>query len=151
MLKVKQILSYRYNYLLMQEESMSSIPDDLKYTKDHEWLKMEDEFTALCGITDHAQEMLTDIVFVELPDVDLEFTKGEQIAVVESVKAVSDVFAPVSGRILEVNFDLEDAPETLNTDPYEKGWLFKIEVKDRNELLELMGSDDYTEHVEQSE
>ncbi len=130
---------------------MSSIPEDLRYTKDHEWLKMEDEFTAVCGITDHAQEMLTDIVFVELPEIDLEISKGEQVAVVESVKAVSDVYAPATGRITAVNHDLEDAPEDINSSPYEKGWLFKIEIKDKNEIDELMDADEYGEHVETSD
>ncbi len=130
---------------------MSSIPEDLRYTKDHEWLRIEEEFIVVCGITDHAQEMLTDIVFVELPEVDLEISKGEQIAVVESVKAVSDVYSPVSGRIIEVNNELEDAPELINSSPYEDGWLFKIEIKDQNEIDELMDSDEYTEHVENSD
>ncbi|HOO70964.1 MAG TPA: glycine cleavage system protein GcvH [Spirochaetota bacterium] len=127
---------------------MSSIPDDCKYTKDHEWVRLDDEWTATCGITDHAQEMLTDIVFVELPDVDREITQGQQVAVVESVKAVSDVYAPVSGRIIEVNRDLEDSPELLNRDPYGEGWIFKIEIKSRNELDELMDAGAYSDHVE---
>jgi len=127
---------------------MSLIPEDLKYTKDHEWAKLEDEFVVVCGITDHAQELLTDIVFVELPEIDMEVEKGEQVAVVESVKAASDVFSPVTGRIIEVNSALEDSPETLNSDPYNEGWIYKIEPKDKNELDDLMDSSDYTEHVE---
>jgi len=127
---------------------MSSIPDDLKYTKDHEWIRMEDEFTGICGITDHAQEMLTDIVFVELPDPDTETDQGEQVAVVESVKAVSDVFSPVSGRITGVNTSLEDQPELINTDPYGDGWLFRIEVKSPSELDRLMDPDEYSVYVE---
>ncbi len=127
---------------------MSSIPDDLTYTKDHEWIKMEDEFTGSCGITDHAQEMLTDIVFVELPEVNIEVKAGEQVAVVESVKAVSDVFAPVSGVIKEVHEVLEDSPDLLNSDPYGEGWIFKIEMKNTSELDALMNADAYTEFVE---
>jgi len=127
---------------------MSSIPDDLNYTKDHEWIRMEDEFTGICGITDHAQEMLTDIVFVELPDPDTETDQGEQVAVVESVKAVSDVFSPVSGRITAVNTSLEDQPELLNSDPYGEGWLFRIEVKSPSELDRLMDPDEYSVYVE---
>ena len=134
-----------------EEAFMSLIPEDFKYTKDHEYVNMENEFNGTCGITDHAQEMLTDIVFVELPEVDVEVSKGDQIAVVESVKAVSDVYAPVAGRIIEVNTALEDAPETLNTDPYGEGWIFKIEVKHPKELEELMDKDEYNSHVESGE
>ncbi len=130
---------------------MSNIPEDLKYTRDHEWIRVEDEFTGVCGITDHAQEMLTDIVFVELPEVDTEIRQGQQIAVVESVKAVSDVFAPVSGTIIEVNSILEDSPELVNSDPYEKGWLFKIDIKSREELGDLMDAEAYAKHVESGE
>ena len=127
---------------------MSQIPEELKYTKDHEWIRVEDEFNGTCGITDHAQEMLTDIVFVELPQINIEVKKGEQIAIVESVKAVSDVYSPVSGRVIDVNKALEDAPELINTDPYGDGWIFKIEVKNSSELSELMDSEAYIQHVE---
>ncbi len=130
---------------------MSSIPDDLKYTKDHEWIRMDDELTGTCGITDHAQELLTDIVFVELPEVNTEVSAGEQIAVVESVKAVSDVFAPVSGVVKEIHEDLEDSPDLLNSDPYGEGWIFKIDVKSTSELDELMAPDAYSEFVESGE
>ncbi len=127
---------------------MTDIPDDLKYTNDHEWIRMTDEFTGECGITDHAQEMLTDIVFVELPDVDMEVSQGDQVAVVESVKAVSDVYSPVSGRIIEVNTELEENPELINESPYENGWIYRIDVKDKNEYDNLMDADAYTEYVE---
>lgn len=130
---------------------MSNIPEELKYTKDHEWIRMEEEFTGICGITDHAQEMLTDIVFVELPELDTEIRQGQQIAVVESVKAVSDVYAPVSGTIIEVNSILEDSPELVNSDPYGEGWLFKIDVKSKDELKDLMNAETYTKHVESGE
>ncbi|MCU0847991.1 MAG: glycine cleavage system protein GcvH [Spirochaetes bacterium] len=127
---------------------MSLIPDDLKYTKDHEWVRMETDLIACCGITDHAQEMLTDIVFVELPEINAEVKSGEQIAVVESVKAVSDVFSPVSGRILEINKTLEDSPELVNTSPYGEGWICKIEIKNPREMNDLMDASAYNSHVE---
>ena len=127
---------------------MSKIIDDLKYTKDHEWLKVLGTEEALCGITDHAQEMLTDIVFVELPSLQSEVEKKEQIAVVESVKAVSDVYSPVSGQIIEINRSLEENPEVLNSDPYEEGWIFKIKIKDLKELDDLMNPEEYSAYVE---
>ena len=130
---------------------MSNIPDNLKYTKTHEWIDVQDTYAGVCGITDHAQEMLTDIVFVELPEVGIEVKAGEQVAVVESVKAVSDVYAPVSGRITEVNKLLEDKPELLNSDPYGEGWIYKIDIKDKYELDELMDAAAYAEHVAQGE
>jgi len=126
---------------------MSSIPEGYRYTEEHEWIFMEDEFTALCGITDHAQEMLTDIVFVELPEIDLEVKKGDQVAVVESVKAVSDVYSPVSGRITSVNANLEGSPDLINSDPHGEGWIFKIEVKNPDEFNKLMDHNAYAEHV----
>ena len=130
---------------------MSNIPENLKYTKTHEWNDVQDTYAGVCGITDHAQEMLTDIVFVELPEVGIEVKAGEQVAVVESVKAVSDVYAPVSGRITEVNKLLEDKPELLNSDPYGEGWIYKIDIKDKYELDELMDAAAYAEHVAQGE
>jgi len=130
---------------------MSNIPENLKYTKTHEWIDVQDTYAGVCGITDHAQEMLTDIVFVELHEVGIEVKAGEQVAVVESVKAVSDVYAPVSGRITEVNKLLEDKPELLNSDPYGEGWIYKIDIKDKYELDELMDAAAYAEHVAQGE
>ncbi|MBP7602360.1 MAG: glycine cleavage system protein GcvH [Spirochaetes bacterium] len=127
---------------------MSHIPEDLKYTKDSEWIRMDDEFSATCGITDHAQEMLTDIVFVELPEPGMEVARGEQVGVVESVKAVSNVYSPVSGRISDVNRALEGSPELLNGDPYGEGWMFKIEVKAPRELDDLMDAAAYAAHIE---
>ncbi|MGV7928342.1 MAG: glycine cleavage system protein GcvH [Spirochaetota bacterium] len=127
---------------------MSHIPEDLKYTKDSEWIRMDDEFNATCGITDHAQEMLTDIVFVELPESGMEVSRGEQVGVVESVKAVSNVYSPVSGRIAEVNAALENSPELLNGDPYGEGWIFRIEVKSPGELDDLMDAEAYAAHIE---
>ena len=130
---------------------MSSIPQDLKYSKDHEWIRAEDNFIGICGITDHAQELLTDIVFVELPEPGTEVKKGEQVAVVESVKAVSDIFTPVSGRITAVNKKLEDSPDLINTDPYGEGWIYKIEMSAKSDLDDLMDSEKYSEHVEAGE
>ncbi len=127
---------------------MSNIPDDCRYTKDHEWIRMENEFNGICGITDHAQEMLTDIVFVELPEAGVEVAQGAQVAVVESVKAVSNVYAPVSGKITEVNEALLDSPGLINSDPYGEGWMFKIEVKSAIELDSLLNAERYTSHVE---
>jgi glycine cleavage system H protein len=130
---------------------MSHIPEDLKYSKDHEWIRMEDDFNATCGITDHAQEMLTDIVFVELPEVGMDVGAGEQVAVVESVKAVSNVYSPVSGKVSEVNTALEESPELVNSDPYGEGWIFKLEVKNKGELDDLMNAEKYSEHVQSEE
>jgi glycine cleavage system H protein len=130
---------------------VSSIPDSLRYSTDHEWVELIKESEAACGITDHAQNLLTDIVFVELPDVGNKVEKGDQIAVVESVKAVSDVYSPMSGTITEVNLELEDSPEYINTDPYGKGWIFKIEINDKKEYDDLMDSSDYNNHVEAGE
>lgn len=127
---------------------MSNIPEELKYTKDSEWIRCDDEFNGTCGITDHAQEMLTDIVFVELPETGAEVKQGEQVGVVESVKAVSNIYTPVSGRISAVNKNLESSPEILNSDPYGEGWMFKIEIKDLKELDKLLSSEQYRDHIE---
>lgn len=122
---------------------MSKIPEQLKYTKDSEWIRMDDNSIGVCGITDHAQEMLTDIVFVELPEAGVEVKQGEQVGLVESVKAVSNIYTPVSGRIVEVNKKLEDAPESINSDPYGDGWVFRIEVKNLGELDNLLSPEQY--------
>lgn len=108
---------------------------------------MKNEFTGICGITDHAQELLTDIVFVELPELNSDVKMGDQIAVVESVKAVSDMFSPVSGMITAVNTELETSPELINSDPYGSGWIFKIEVRHPAELNELMDAAAYSEYA----
>ena len=105
---------------------MSNVPADLRYTKSHEWVRVESDGTMTIGITDHAQAELGDLVFVEVPDVDRELEAGEACAVVESVKAASDVYAPVAGTVVAVNDKLADAPETLNDDPYGEGWLFRL-------------------------
>lgn len=120
---------------------------DLYYTKDHEWLRVDGD-EAYIGITDFAQDSLGDIVYVELPEVDDEFNKEEAFAAVESVKAASDVYMPVDGRIVEVNEALLDEPNLLNDDPY-KNWIVKIEIADKSQLDELMTSDDYEKHLEE--
>ena len=121
-------------------------PTNLRYTKEHEWLKIEGEIGTV-GITDHAQELLTDIVFVELPEIGKQAVQMKQLAVVESVKSVSDVFAPVSGEVTEVNNQLEDKPELVNQDAFGQGWLAKIKIKDANEVNGLMTSVQYEEYL----
>ena len=106
------------------------IREDLRYTKTHEWLKVKNG-NALVGITDHAQAELTDIVFVELPETGKEVKKGEELCVVESVKSVSEIYAPISGKIVDVNKKLEETPEIINKSPYDDGWLVEIEIKDK--------------------
>lgn len=123
-------------------------PENLKYTKDHEYVRVEGN-KAYVGITFHAQDQLGDVVFVELPEVDSGIKKGEVLATVESVKAVSDVYAPVSGIVVEVNDILTDSPETINNDPYGEGWICAIELSDVSELDDLMSSDDYQKLVEE--
>jgi len=118
-----------------------TVPADLKYTKEHEWVRIDDD-TATLGISDHAQEALGDIVFVELPEIGRQLASGEAFAVVESVKAVSDIYAPVAGEVIEVNEELEATPEKVNTDPYGSGWIAK--VKTSGASVELLNDDEYT-------
>lgn len=119
-------------------------PEELKYSKEHEWIKVGGD-TVVIGITDFAQKQLTDIVFVELPEKGKKVEKGKQMAVVESVKSVSDVFSPVSGEVVEVNKELTNAPEILNQDPYEKGWIVKIKLDDKSQVDGLMSASEYEE------
>jgi glycine cleavage system H protein len=123
-----------------------NVPNNLKYSKTHEWVRVEGN-VAVVGVTDHAQEELTDIVYVENPSVGahVEATKG--CAVVESVKAASDIYSPVSGEIVEANEELSNTPESVNDDPYGKGWLFKIKMSDPAELNDLLSPDDYSHHI----
>lgn len=118
-------------------------PKDLKYTKEHEWVKVKKEI-ATVGITDHAQELLTSLVFVELPQIGKKVEQMKSFAVVESVKSVSDVYAPVSGEIVEVNINLTKKPEIINQDAFGKGWIAKIKMADPKELGKLMDADSYT-------
>ena len=121
-----------------------AIPNDLYYAKTHEWLKI-DENIATVGITDFAQNQLSDITFVELPDVGREVEAGDEIAVVESVKAASDIYSPVAGTVVEVNGDLEDSPDMINASPYDAGWLFKIELRKEEDVDNLMSAEEYAE------
>jgi len=124
---------------------LSKFPDDLRYTSSHEWVRVEEDGTATVGISDHAQQALGDIVFVELPEPDTQVTARDEVAVVESVKAASDIYAPLSGEIIAVNDTLVDVPETVNSDPYEQGWFFKIRPDNESELEELLDADAYKE------
>lgn len=127
---------------------MSTYPDNLKYASSHEWVRLDDDGIATVGISDHAQEALGDIVFVELPEPDSTIIAKDEVAVVESVKAASDIYSPVSGEIVGINEELVDAPETVNSVPYDGGWFYKIKISDEQELDELMDADAYAEHCE---
>ena len=120
---------------------------DLKYTKEHEWIKIKGDI-AVVGITDHAQAELTDIVFVELPEVGKEVKKGEELCVVESVKSVSEIYAPLSGRIVKVNSKLDDSPEIINESPYDDGWLVELEITDKSEVNSLIDAETYKKTIE---
>jgi glycine cleavage system H protein len=124
---------------------MNETPSDLKFLDSHEWIK-EDENTVIVGISDHAQSELGEVVFVELPAVGDEFVSGDEAAVVESVKAASEVYTPISGEVIEVNEALEENPELVNTSPYEEGWFFKLEVSDENlgSIDNLMTAEEYS-------
>ncbi len=126
---------------------MPEIPEELRYTEDHEWVKLTDGEVQY-GITDYAQEELGDIVYIELPEVGEEVEKGDMIGVVESVKTVSDLYAPISGTIKEVNDALEDSPETINEDPYGDGWIVTIEYEDKSEYEGLMDAEKFKLHTE---
>lgn len=126
---------------------MSNIPDNLKYTKSHEWVKDEGDGSVTVGITDHAQELLGDLVFVELPEVGAELSAGSECAVVESVKAASDVYSPVDGEVVAVNEDLADSPEAINEDPY-GAWIFKLKLSDPAQLDSLLDAAAYAEAAE---
>ena len=122
---------------------MANIPENLKYLESHEWAKIEDDGTVTVGISDHAQELLGDIVFVELPQVGSSIEKQADVAVVESVKAASDVYSPVSGEIIATNENLENAPETVNSSPYDDGWFFKIKPTNIEEVSDLLDAEAY--------
>ena len=122
------------------------IPKELRYTDEHEWAKIEDGI-AIVGITDYAQESLGDVVYVETPEIGTQVSKGGELGSIESVKAVSDVYSPVSGEVIEVNEELSDHPEYINQSPYEKGWIVKIKISNPEEYEELMDSEKYEEFV----
>jgi glycine cleavage system H protein len=124
---------------------MSDIPADLKYIASHEWVRVEGDGTVTVGVTDHAQDALGDVVYVELPEVDVVLSAGDEAGVVESVKAASDIYTPLSGTVIAVNSTLEDAPEQVNSDPYGEGWFFKLRLADAGELDELLDADGYAD------
>ena len=124
-----------------------NIPNDIKYTKEHEWVSLDGEIATI-GITDYAQSQLGDIVFVEFPDINSKINQNETFGVIEAVKTVADLFAPVSGEIIEVNSSLEDSPNFINSDPYGSGWIIKVKINDSNEYNGLMSSDVYEEHIQ---
>ena len=131
---------------------MSEVPGELKYSKSHEWVSIGDDgVTVTVGITDHAQDLMGDMVFIELPEVGNSYSTGDDCAVVESVKAASDVYAPIAGEVIEVNEALTDSPETLNGDPYGDGWLFKMTISDKEELNELMDASAYEDLIASEE
>ena len=122
---------------------MSQTPPELKYASSHEWARLEEDGTVTVGITDHAQEALGDVVFVEVPDIGASIAAGDEAGVVESVKAASDIYAPLGGEVIAVNEQLEDEPETVNSDPYNYGWFFKLQPADTSELEKLLNAEDY--------
>ncbi|MBU1309331.1 MAG: glycine cleavage system protein GcvH [Gammaproteobacteria bacterium] len=128
---------------------MSSIPNTLKYASSHEWARDEGNGVFTVGITEHAQGLLGDMVFVELPEVGAAVTQGDDCAVAESVKAASDIYAPLSGEIVEVNEALTDSPELVNSSPYEDGWMFKIKVSDEAELSALLDAEGYKNSIDE--
>ena len=125
---------------------MKEIPENYKFLSSHEWMKVEEDTIVAVGISDYAQDQLGDIVFVELPELDSEVNQGDEVAVVESVKAASEIYSPVSGRIIEVNSSLEDSPEIVNSSAFEEGWFFKVEVADSSEFENLLSPEQYSEH-----
>jgi len=122
---------------------MSELPKDLLYTKDHEWVRLQDDATALVGITDYAQESLGDITFIEFPEIGAAFERGDVFGVVESVKAASDLYMPVSGEVIEINEEVDVTPDLVNQDAFEKGWLLKIRLADQSQTESLMQAAEY--------
>jgi glycine cleavage system H protein len=129
---------------------MSKVPSELKFLSSHEWVLVEGDIATI-GVSDHAQELLGDLVFVELPEPESSVSAGDSVAVIESVKAASDTYAPVSGKIIEVNDELEDSPERINDDPYGDGWMYKIKMEDPDEVGDLLGAEAYTESIEEDD
>ena len=125
---------------------MSDIPPDLKYASSHEWVNVEGD-TAIIGISDHAQDELTELVFIELPEIGRELAAGDPCAVVESVKTASDIYAPVSGQVIEINDALDTEPGTVHEDPYGAGWFFKVRLSNPDEINDLLSDEEYAEQV----
>jgi glycine cleavage system H protein len=129
---------------------MSNVQSELKFLSSHEWVLVEGD-VATIGVSDHAQELLGDLVFVELPEIESSVSAGDSVAVIESVKAASDTYAPVSGEIIEVNTELEDSPERINDDPYGDGWMYKIKLEDPEEVNNLLDAGAYTDSIAEDE
>lgn len=127
---------------------MANIPADLLYANTHEWVRSEGDGVYTVGISEHAQELLGDMVFIDLPDVGDEIDAGDDCAVAESVKAASDIYAPLTGEVLEINEELEDSPELVNSDAYGDGWMFKLKASDESELDNLLSAEDYAASIE---
>ncbi len=130
---------------------MSQAPGELKYAKSHEWARLEGDGTVTVGISDHAQDALGDVVFVELPEEGAELAAGDEAGVVESVKAASDIYAPVGGTVIAVNGELEETPETVNSDPYNEGWFFRLRPADSGELAQLLDAEAYRQHCSEDD
>ena len=128
---------------------MSDLPVDLKYASSHEWVRLEGDGTAVIGITDHAQAALGDVVYVELPEEGADIDAGAEVAVVESVKAASDIYSPVTGAVIEINPVLEEQPEAINQSPYVDGWLFRVKLSNHNELDDMLDRDEYLLSIEE--
>ena len=124
---------------------MSDLPIELKYAASHEWARLDSDGTVVIGITDHAQEALGDVVYVELPSMGDQLAGGDQAGLVESVKAASDIYSPVTGEVIALNESLEEEPELINSDPYNDGWFFRVKVEDLSELEGMLAADDYAE------
>ena len=130
---------------------MSQIPEELRYATSHEWVRMEDDGNVYVGISDHAQDSLGDLVFVETPEIGDQINAGDECGVVESVKAASDIYAPMSGEVIAVNENLEDSPELVNQDPYGDGWIYQLKPANKAEWDELLSADDYATTLEDDE
>jgi len=129
---------------------MSNVPSELKFLSSHEWVSVDGD-VATVGVSDHAQELLGDLVYVELPEVGSAVAAGDSVAVIESVKAASDTYAPVSGEIIEVNEELEDSPERINDDPYGDGWMYRLKMEDAGEVNDLLDADSYSDSIDDEE
>ncbi len=129
---------------------MSNVPTELKFLSSHEWVLVDGD-VATIGVSDPAQELLGDLVFVELPEVDSVISAGDSVGVIESVKAASDTYAPVSGEVIEVNSELEDSPERINDDPYGDGWMYRVKMDDMDELDNLLDAEAYTDSIEEDD
>jgi glycine cleavage system H protein len=133
----------------LKENKMSEFPTELKYASSHEWARLESDGSVVIGITDHAQDALGDVVYIELPEMGASVDAGAEVAVIESVKAASDIYSPVTGEVVEINPALEDEPETVNSSPYADGWLFRVMPSDTGSMDDLMDADSYAASIEE--